>query len=219
MNTNATIRQLVDDLKPVAPRKSDAASIARWSVVVVAVLMFEMIVAFVRGTAFPDVSLATWLWQAILPLGIALAAAVAALRCSIPGRPHRSWLAVASLLCLLWAGVLATAVARSGPSTFAVWMAEPAAKCAAHIAAAALPGALALFWFVRAGAPLSGVRTGILIGLAAGASGALATHLTCPNPSAAHVLLWHAGTVIAIAIAGSATSRWLTAWSRLAQSG
>jgi hypothetical protein len=216
MNTNATIRQLVDDLKPVAPRGSDAARIARWSVVVVAVLMVEMLVAFARGTALPDVSPATWLWQAILPLGIALVAAAAALQCSIPGRPHRWWLAAALLLCLVWAGVLAAGVAKSAPSPFAVWMTEPAAKCAAHIAAAAVPSALALFWFVRAGAPLSGVRTGILIGLAAGASGALATHLTCPNPLAAHVLLWHAGPVIGIAIAGSGASRWLTAWSRTA---
>jgi hypothetical protein len=89
-------------------------------------------------------------------------------------------------------------------------MAAPGARCAAHVAAAGVPGGLVLLWLVRAGAPLSGAQSGILIALAAGASGALATHLTCPNQSPAHLLLWHAGSVLAIAISGIKMPRLVT---------
>ena len=82
-----------------------------------------------------------------------------------------------------------------------------------HVAASGIPGGVALLWLVRAGATLNGVQTGILIALAAAASGALATQLTCPNPSAGHLLLWHAGSVLAIALTGIKMRRLLTAWS------
>jgi hypothetical protein len=140
-------------------------------------------------------------------------AAAAALQQSIPGRADASLPAASSLVFSLWVGVLATAVALGPPPSFAVWMAAPAARCAMHVAASAVPGGVALLWLVRAGATLSGAQTGILIALAAGASGALATQLTCPNPWAGHLLLWHAGSVLAIAITGIKMRRLLTAWS------
>jgi hypothetical protein len=216
MNTDATIRRLVGDLRPVPPRWSDSARFALWGLVLTAGLAFEAIVAAWRGAAPRDATLATWFLRAILPLALALVAAAAALQSSIPGRAHRAWAAATLLLWLLWTGVLAAATAADPLRSATDWLAEPAVKCAAHIAASGLPGGLLLLWLVRCGAPLSVARTGILIALAAAASGALATLVTCPNRSAAHELLWHAGPVIAIAIAGAGASRWLGAWNRTA---
>jgi hypothetical protein len=212
MNTDATIRRLVDDLRPVPRPLSVAARIMRWSVVVLAVLVFEIGVAFARGTELVSVTGAASLALALLPLGLAIVAAAAALQLSIPGRAHRSWLAAAWLLVALWGGLLAATIASGAPHSLAAWMAAPGAKCAAHVAVSAVPAGLALLWFARAGAPLDGARTGILLALAASASGAAATQLTCPNQSAAHVLVWHAGAVLASALSGSAAGRWLTAW-------
>jgi hypothetical protein len=214
MNADATIRRLVDDLRPVRRPPSAPARIMRWCVVVLAMMVFEIGVALARGTELQSVTGAASLSRAILPLVLALVAGAAALQLSIPGRAHRPWLAAAWLLIALWGGVLASAVASGAPAPLAAWMAGPGAKCAAHVAASAVPAGLALLWFVRAGAPLDGARTGILLALAASASGAAATQLTCPNHAAEHVLLWHAGAVVVIAMSGSATGRWLTAWRR-----
>jgi hypothetical protein len=210
MRTADIISRLVDDLRPVRPLRPVHVRLAQWSVVVLAVLGLEVLVAFARGIDLSGVIQATWLSHAVPPLSIALVAAAAALRHSIPGRAHPSLLAASSLLVALWVGWLARAVAVDPFHSFPAWMAAPAARCAAHVAAAGIPGGLALLWLVRAGVPLSGAQSGILIALAAGASGALATHLTCPNQSPAHLLLWHAGSVLSIAISGIKMRRLVT---------
>jgi hypothetical protein len=217
MKTGATIRRLVDDLRPVSPLRPLAARLAQWSVVVMAVLGLEIVVALARGAELSGLTRATLLYQAILPISVALVAARGAFGYSIPGRARPSLLVAALLLFMLWAGLLATAVAGGPSPSFTAWMAAPAWRCAAHIAASGLPGGLALLWLVRAGAVLNGVQAGILIALAAGAAGALATQLTCPNLSAAHLLLWHAGSVLAFAITGIGMSRPLTSWMRVSR--
>jgi hypothetical protein len=213
MKTDVVVRRLVDELRPVRPLRPVPRRLAQWSIVVLAVLGVELGVAIARDIGFSGVTRPALLAQATLPLGVALVAAAAALQQSIPGRADASLPTVSLVLFLLWVGVLATAVAVGPPPSFAVWTAAPAARCAAHVAASGMPGGVALLWLVRAGATLNGVQTGILIALAAAASGALATQLTCPNPSAGHLLLWHAGSVLAIALTGIKMRRLLTAWS------
>jgi hypothetical protein len=212
MTTDAVIRRLVDDLRPVRQLSSVLVRLAQWSVVVTAVLGLELVVAYARGIGVSHVTRAA-LPLAILPLGVALVAAAAALWQSIPGRAHLSTLTASLALFTLWAGWLAAATAAGPPTSLTIWMAAPAARCAAHISASGVPVGVALLWLVRAGAPLNGAQAGMLVALSAGASGALATGLTCPSTSAAHLLLWHAGSVLAIAIAGTGMRRWLTAWS------
>jgi hypothetical protein len=213
MKTDAIIRRLVDDLRPVHPVPPVGRRLAHWSVAAVAVLALEIGVALARGIDLTSAIRPPSLAHAILPVALALVAAAAALRLSIPGVTHRSAV-IAWVVLTLWAGSLAAAVATGPPLALAAWTAAPAARCAAHIAAAAVPGCVALLWLMRAGATLNGRHAGLLIALAAGALGAVATQLTCPNQSGAHLLLWHTGSVLAIAISGIGMRRLLTSWNQ-----
>ena len=115
MKTDAIVRRLVDDLRPVRPLRPVPIRLAQWSVAVLAVLGFELWVAIARGIDLSAVTGPALLAQAALPLGVALVAAAAALQQSIPGRADASLPTVSLVLFSLWVGVLATAVAKGPP--------------------------------------------------------------------------------------------------------
>ena len=65
---------------------------------------------------------------------------------------------------------------------------------------ASLAVAAALTWYLRRGAPLRVHTASLLVGLTAGAVGAVAVALNCPDDGLAHIGLWHAAIV---AVAGA----------------
>jgi hypothetical protein len=204
VKTERLIRQLVADATPTRVTRPVRRRMAWWMAVTAIVTAVPVAVSILRGKGPAESALATeFLGEAVLTLFIALSAAFAALTLSVPGRERPlitvpvPLMSYAAWFVWLVAGVITIPVLTAG-----TWLAPPAAKCAAHVFAAGLPAGAWLAWLVREGAPLALRRTGVMIALAAGATGALATQLTCVNRAAPHTLLWHAVPVFAIAAAG-----------------
>jgi hypothetical protein len=76
---------------------------------------------------------------------------------------------------------------------------------------AALPFAL-LIWALRRGAPTDLHRTGAIAGLVAGALGAAAYSLHCPDDSLPFVAIWYAGSIVLAAIVGRSLGPRLLRW-------
>ncbi|WP_294007746.1 NrsF family protein, partial [Sphingomonas sp.] len=66
--------------------------------------------------------------------------------------------------------------------------------------------------WLRQGAPVSPERASWLVGLAAGATGALANSLECPQESLAHLAIWHLAAVPVAAVAARIVLPRLLRW-------
>lgn len=62
--------------------------------------------------------------------------------------------------------------------------------------------AATLTLWLRRGAPSSPARAGLIVGLAAGATGIFAVSLFCPHDDIAHIGLWHGGAIALCAALG-----------------
>jgi hypothetical protein len=204
VKTELLIRQLAADARPTRVTRPVRTRLAWWMGVTVVVTAVPVGVSVLRGSGPGESSLTTgFLGEAVLTLIIALSAAFAALTLSVPGRERPLiTVPVPVVSYAAWLVWLAASVSTIPVLAAGAWLAPPAAKCAAHVLAASLPAGAWLAWLVREGAPLGARRTGVMTALAAGATGALATQLTCVNRAAPHILLWHAVPVFAMAAAG-----------------
>jgi hypothetical protein len=204
VKTELLIRQLVADARPTRVTRPVRTRLAWWVAVTAVVTAVPVGASILRGKGPGDSALATgFLGEAALTLIIALSAAFAALALSVPGRERPLiTVPVPIVSYAVWLGWLVASVITIPVVTAGTWLAPPAARCAAHVLAASLPAGAWLAWLVREGAPLGARRTGVMTALAAGATGALATQLTCVNRAAPHILVWHAVPVFAIAAAG-----------------
>jgi hypothetical protein len=155
-------------------------------------------------------------WMKLAYTGaLALALGLSAFRAGLPGASWRWPLAAAVAVAL----VMAAAGAQ------AWWLAEPSARdravlgadgswmgCSPKVALLALPAFAAATLALRALAPTRLRQAGALAGGAAGACGALAYALSCPEASPTYVALWYtagiAGCAAAGALAGPRLLRW-----------
>ena len=119
---------------------------------------------------------------------------------------------------LMWVSL---AVALSGLA--AVWTAAPGqrqdallgntwAVCPRNVLLLSLPSLLALLWALRRLAPTQPRRAGAVVGLVAGAAGAAAYGLSCPEPSVAFVALWYSAGVLAAVALGAALGPRVLRW-------
>jgi len=72
--------------------------------------------------------------------------------------------------------------------------------------------ALVLVGWLRRGAPPDRARAGLLVGVAAGASGIFAVSLGCPHNDLVHIGIWHGMTVVLAGLAGRLIVPRLIAW-------
>ena len=203
MRTDTLIRQLATGAGAVWRLPPLRVRLRQWLLVALATCGVSAILA-VMGSGGPGAAAGhpEFGVQALVTFAAAVAAAASALLLSIPGR-ERPWITRPLPLVVLgsWVAGLIALVIGAGASA-SVWMAPPAAKCAAHVLVTGAPPGVLLYLFVRAGAPLHERWAGLMVAVAAGATGALATQLACANRDAAHLLLWHALPVLALAGAG-----------------
>ena len=78
-------------------------------------------------------------------------------------------------------------------------------------AAMALPAALVTFWLLLRALPTRAPLAGLLGGAGAGASADGLLHLICPMSDLHHVLVWHTGAVVLLAVGGFLAG---TLWER-----
>ncbi len=216
MNTDDLIDRLGRDVTVAKPLPAPGMRTAVWMVwalsylVVVAMMMFAVMSS--AGVTLTPLYLA----QQGAALVTGIMAARAAFASVIPGVNNRVWMMPAigagvwSLL-LLWAGVLdLQAVGTLGVTSQSDW------PCVASMTLGGLVVGAPLVWMLRRGAPLTPGRTAFLAALAALSFANIEACLTRPHAFALTVLLWHGGTVAAVAALCALTGRRWLRWPDMA---
>lgn len=201
---HASIDDLIDglagELEPVRPRRVVRGSlwaVAGWIAGAAGLLwLFGM-----RSdiASMPPLSLLSfWL---IAASGIA--ATWSSVRMGLPGvgRDYSGW---------RWAGLAALSlplaaivVALSdGHAAMQAAQAGNGLRCTIEGLVSGLGVGLALFAWLKGGAPTSPTRAGWVVGIAAGAAGATIVALHCPIDNLMHISLWHGLAVAGAAVAG-----------------
>jgi len=206
------IDRLVRDVTPVRPLAPPAVRVARWALVSTVCVGAGVALAHVRHDIGASMWTTSFLVQAGLLLTASLFGATAALVVGVPGAQPTwatRWVPLGAIAA--WAAWLVESIATQ-PDHLRVWWPGPAVHCAATVTLLALLPGLLLWSLVRRAAPLRPAWAGLLATLTAAAAGALGTQLICPRNDAAHLLLWHAAPVMAMAIAGIQVGRRFLHW-------
>ena len=208
MATNDVISNLVRDLEPVSPLALPRVRLARWGLIVVPAAALVVAALGPRVDLLAAAATPRFHAHAALLLLAAATSAIAALTLAIPGEPMGWWRRVAPVAAILTWGVWLSAellvFAASGQE---IWPIAAGWGCVAKAFAFGVTPGLALTIMLGRGAPSDARATMVFAGLAAAAVGALGVELTCPMTSPTHLLLWHAGPVVAAVLLASLLGR------------
>lgn len=133
-------------------------------------------------------------------LGIAGGSALNRMARPTIGVGNNGWRwAVAAVAILPVAGLI---LALAIPSARVGLSVDGGISCLIRGLIASVATAAVITWRLRRGAPLRLHTAAWLVGLTAGAVGALAVALNCPDDALTHIGLWHAGIVAVAGLAG-----------------
>jgi hypothetical protein len=199
MKTDQLIDQLVRDLRPVAALRPPWMRAARWLLAAVAYMGLITVLL----TSRDDLEANGTSWRFVAPqvaaMLMAVTAAIAAFATTVPGAA-RSTLMAAAAGAALWVASLLPAAVREWSRVDRVTLAVPEEWLC--VALAVLGGALPAFGMaamLRRGALLTPGLTAALGAVAIAALANIAACLSHPHPSSAVTLVWHAGTIGALA--------------------
>lgn len=213
MNPTKDLLEYVErDLEPVTPLPASWRRMLNALAVAVAIFLLAVLFFGLR----PDLdSLPMWLtWGcAAAQLTVATLLIRLGLRESVPGQgvPMRSALAavISSFVFQLAVGFLTW---RVDPTTSTDLAAGVGPVCMRHELLLAAPVlAITLLMIFRA-FPLRSWMAGLLGGVGSAIAADAVTHLQCPISDLRHLLIWHSGAIILVAIAGAALGFF---WGRL----
>ena len=199
MNTDDLIDRLSRDVTVARPLPAPGIRTAAWMVWAVSYLVVftVMMLATMRSAGVMLTPL--YLVQQGAALVTGIMAARAAFASVIPGVNNRVWAMPAMGagvwgLSLLWAGALdLQASGTLGVTSQSDW------PCVVSMTLGGLAVGAPLVWMLRCGAPLTPGLTAFLAALAALSFANIDACLTRPHAFALTVLLWHGGTVAAVA--------------------
>lgn len=147
-----------------------------------------------------------------MPLAVAACALVVVFRLGHPGvrvGPGWGWGLVLPVV-LLWLGAAAVLVQAEPEARAALVLGQTWRTCVFNVTATALPVGVALFWALRGLAPTRPAVTGAVAGWLAGAVGASAYALHCPEMASPFLAVWYVlGMAICAALGALAGRRWL----------
>jgi hypothetical protein len=198
-SSDALIAELVQGLEPVKPLRFGTgvalalASAALATLIVIA--RFGLRADLAAGSVNPMHLVATGLY-----FGLALAATVTVVVMSRPqvGSDHSGWRWAAAMAGLLPVAGLIVAISRGRDVLSAESMRHGAECLTLGGGASLLVFAMLVLW-LRRGAPTTPDRAGLVAGVAAGAFGAFAFSLHCPDNDIVHIGIWHSAVVLAMA--------------------
>lgn len=211
-DSDALIAELVGTLEPVKPLRFShgmAMTLASAAASVLLVVGLFGLRPDLRGGVVDPVHLI-----AIgLYFGLALAASVTVVVMSRPcvGTDHSGWTWAAAMAALLPAAGLIAGLGSGGGLLEAESIRHGASCFAIGGASSLLVFAVLVAW-LRKGAPTAPDRAGVVAGIAAGAFGAFAFSLHCPDSDIVHVGVWHSGVVLAMGLFGRLTVPALVRW-------
>ncbi|MGE0863474.1 MAG: NrsF family protein [Vicinamibacterales bacterium] len=197
MGTDDVIDRLVRDLEPVTPLPVPAVRLWRWVAVSAAAGAATVTMLGRRGDLGALMFTSSLQAHVLLLILAAISSAGAALALAIPGETVRGWRRVAPALALgAWLAWLAGELMPLAAGGVA-WTAAGWGCVAKAFVIGSTPGLILAIMLGR-GAPGDVRATVTFAALAAAAVGALGVELTCPLDGPMHLLLWHAGPVMAV---------------------
>lgn len=211
MKTDHLIALLAAD---TAPRDTPESAVMRWFLPALALAGgAALAVLGIRADILPAMAAPVTAMKPLLPLLVAVAAGLLALRLARPGR-DAGWLAWP--LVAVGAGVALWLAASMAGMPAAEWW--PAARgrtlgfCLVAIPTIALLPLSALIAALRRGAPVNPTQSGALAGLAAGAASAALYALHCTEDSPLFFLIWYPLGIAAVAATGALAGRYWLRW-------
>jgi hypothetical protein len=216
MKTDELIDRLGREVTVARPLLTPAIRTALWTVWAVTYLVVVVGMMFAVMSSAGVTAMPLYLVQQGAALVTGIMAARAALVSVIPGANNRVWVmpamgAAVWGLSLLWAGArdLQT-LGTLGVTSQSDW------PCVVSMTMGGLVIGAPLAWMVRRGAPLTPGLSAFLIAVAALSFANIQACLTRPHAFALTVLVWHGGTVAAVAALCALTGRRWFRWPHLA---
>jgi hypothetical protein len=200
----ALVDSLVAELAPVRRLRGPDVRASVWAGLAALCVGFGCYRLGLRPDVLRKLGDVSYLAEAAALLALAGLSARAVFHRSIPGADvgSGSWPALAALAWI--AHVMLRGLAGSGDAALSWTTGLP---CVARIAGLAAAPAIAMLVMLRRAAPAARRRTGALALVAAAALAVIGAQLVCAKDGASHVLVWHAGPVALIALAGLAAGR------------
>ncbi|MET0167313.1 MAG: NrsF family protein [Vicinamibacterales bacterium] len=209
MKTDELIDRLGRDVTVTRPLPAPGIRTAVWMVWAGVYLVVGAVMMFALMSSAGVVSTPLYLAQQGVALATGIMAARAAFASVIPGSNNRVWVppaigvAVWAAL-LLWEGMRdLQASGTLGATSQSDW------PCVVSMTLGGVVVGAPLVWMLRRGAPLTPGLTAFLAGLAALSFANIEACVTRPHVFAVTILLWHGGTVAAVAALCALTGhRW-----------
>lgn len=213
MKTEDLISMLATRAQPVEP---NAVQRRYWSALGWGAFGATLLMAIWLGVR-RDIAIASLLpmfWVKLAFPGVLLGGALmAAQSLSRPGaRIGYAWYGIGVPIMVMWL-LGALALASADPAVrerliFGVsWT-----VCPFYIAMLSIPGLVATGWAMKGLAPTRLAMAGAISGLAAGALGALAYALYCPEMAAPFLAIWYLAGMLIPALVGGVLGPWLLRW-------
>lgn len=214
MKTDLLIAMLAD-----GPRAPSRAAVARrlGSGVMFSIAAAVLLLMFVLPGGIPTQALVARLalpvfWVKLaLPASMTAAAVAVVSRLSQPGVPtERAWKMLCVPVALVWLAALATLADAPASLRAALILGHTWRSCLTHIVLLSVPGLAALLTAMRGLAPTRPALAGAATGLLAGAIGALAYCLRCPEMEPPFWATWYLLGMAAPALLGALLGpRWI----------
>jgi hypothetical protein len=210
VDTERLIQSLARGVEPVRPLRRPAVRVAAWVAGAAVYLGALIVVMSPRDDLGTSVQDTQFLMQQGAALMMGLTAAAAALASVVPGKRLRLLLLLPVASLAVWLGLIgARALQDAQTLGLAGALLQVNWRCVTAILVGAAVPAVAMAHMLRRGAPLTPRLTAGLGGLAAAGLGNVAVCLSHPH---GFDLIWHAGTVLLLAVlaawVGARILRW-----------